>query len=248
MKPAILSLWLLVAGVCYAAPFVDEPVAELRLKSGKVYRQAIAKSFSATSILVRHADGATSVKYDELPDELAAAADAKKPEAKPLIDPRKQPAVVLHNGPTTTVSGQIFIATKGSENVKLGNVRVSILSRDDYQKQRAWQKSQLNPTADAAKQKALRAVGNDTVYAHAQADLYQDIIFGNWQRIHVSEFTTVTDAEGRFSISHRIEGPYVVFASAKRHVGTEREFYFWAIESEKISEPANLLLQNENKL
>lgn len=78
MKSAIV-LWLLVAGVSYAAPLIDEPVAELRLKSGKVYRDAIAKSFSQATIFLKHADGGSSVKYEELPDTLAPLALAKRP-------------------------------------------------------------------------------------------------------------------------------------------------------------------------
>jgi hypothetical protein len=79
MKPAI-ALWLLVAaGVAHAAPLIDEPVAELRLKSGKVLTQAIAKSYTPTSVFIRHASGAASVKYEELPDDLATALSARRP-------------------------------------------------------------------------------------------------------------------------------------------------------------------------
>jgi hypothetical protein len=78
MKSAI-ALWLLVAGVSYAAPLIDEPVAELRLKSGKVLTNAVAKSYSPTAVFVKHADGGTSVKYEEFPAEYTASITAKRP-------------------------------------------------------------------------------------------------------------------------------------------------------------------------
>ena len=79
MKPAIV-LWLLVAaGVAHAAPLIDEPVAELRLNSGKVLSQAIAKSYTPTTVFVKHAGGGASVKYEEFPAEYTAALTAKRP-------------------------------------------------------------------------------------------------------------------------------------------------------------------------
>lgn len=69
----------LLAGACNAAPLIDEPVAELRLKSGKVLTNAVAKSYTPTTVFIRHAGGAASVKYEEFPGEYTAALAAKRP-------------------------------------------------------------------------------------------------------------------------------------------------------------------------
>lgn len=84
MKP-LIPLWLLLAGFCHAAPLIDEPVAELRLKSGKVYAQAQAKSFSPSTVFVKHADGVASVKYEDFPADYETALASKRP-APPTPD------------------------------------------------------------------------------------------------------------------------------------------------------------------
>jgi len=68
MKSAI-ALFLIVAGISYAAPLIDEPVAELRLKSGKVLTRAVVRSYNLKSVLIRHDDGSTLIEYGELPIE-----------------------------------------------------------------------------------------------------------------------------------------------------------------------------------
>jgi|GEM_PF-3032184 len=74
MKSAF-ALLLVCGTLSFAAPLINEPVAELRLVSGKVLHDAQAKGFLARSVLVKHREGAETVAYDDFPapyrDELA---------------------------------------------------------------------------------------------------------------------------------------------------------------------------------
>jgi hypothetical protein len=61
-----------------------------------------------------------------------------------------------------------------------------------------------------------------------------------------AEFGTVTDAEGRFRLKHRVAPPYVVVAHASRRVDGEIENYRWAVVSDLIDAPESLVLFNDN--
>ncbi|MFT3780767.1 MAG: hypothetical protein QM790_02050 [Nibricoccus sp.] len=61
-----------------AAPLIDEPV-DVTLKNGNVLHAAQAKSFSASVVMVKSAEGIQTVAYDQFPDEYRPALDAKRP-------------------------------------------------------------------------------------------------------------------------------------------------------------------------
>jgi hypothetical protein len=73
-------------GVCvaplmaWADPLLDEPVAELTLTTGAKLYDARAKSFGAAVVMVKHRDGAQTVRYEEFPQEFRDALLAKKPQ------------------------------------------------------------------------------------------------------------------------------------------------------------------------
>lgn len=276
MKPAI-ALWLLVAaGVAHAAPLIDEPVAELRLTTGKALRDAIAKAYNPNTILIRHADGGTAVPYTELPAELRPAAEAKRPQqkenpaltraranvaafdatqpARPTInlpavnlDFPPPPPIGEENGAEVTISGQVFVTTKGAGSFKLSGVRISIYSEKSFNDQLRW----IDETAGKAS--ATYGARSDI---HSKAEKYTDalselekaraIVHAGWQNMSRAEFSTTADADGRYSIKHRIKPPYFVVASAKRSVGADVEYYKWAVHSKDIEDPSSLMLHNEN--
>jgi hypothetical protein len=73
-----LSMLMLAASVV-AAPLLDEPVAQLPLKSGRVLFEARAKSFASKVVGVRHRDGIEMIPYSDFPDEYQAALLQKRP-------------------------------------------------------------------------------------------------------------------------------------------------------------------------
>ena len=67
-----------------------------------------------------------------------------------------------------------------------------------------------------------------------------------WMLVAPAQFSTTTDAEGRFTLKHRVPPPYFVVAHASREVDGEVENYRWAVISDVIDEPENLGLFNDN--
>lgn len=63
------------------APLLDEPT-ELTLTDGRVLHAAVAKSFSATAVMIRHADGAESVSYEQFPQPFRDALETRRPAKK----------------------------------------------------------------------------------------------------------------------------------------------------------------------
>lgn len=68
----------LFGAVMSAAPLLDEPV-DLTLKDGRVLHAAQAKSFTASVVMVKSAEGMLTIAYDQFPDDYRAALDAKRP-------------------------------------------------------------------------------------------------------------------------------------------------------------------------
>lgn len=70
--------------------------------------------------------------------------------------------------------------------------------------------------------------------------------------IYFSTFTlptvqkTVTDADGKFSISYSRSSALTIFAKAERVVGTKIEKYFWLVNAPTNSETAQIFLSNQN--
>lgn len=72
-----LFLWMSAASLS-AAPLLDEPV-DVKLKNGQVLHAAQAKSFTASTVLVKSAEGVQTVAYEQFPEEHQAALQAKRP-------------------------------------------------------------------------------------------------------------------------------------------------------------------------
>lgn len=265
-KRSVFFLMWLVAHVCGGAPLTDEPLAELRLGNGKVLKVALARSYSSTAVLVKHAEGASSVKYEDFPAEYqeplaakrlaiedkggatqAAQVDKKVALLKVSYNFPAPPSIEMSDGDERVVAGQIFVATSQSGNVKLGGVRVSVYSKADYRKQAAWYFA--NPW-EASRMHSRNAEAliksGDNAAALAQFDAATETAAVGWMLVTPAHFSTTTDADGRFTLKHRVPPPYFVVAHASRVVDGEVENYRWAVISDLIDEPENLVLFNDN--
>ena len=116
------------------------------------------------------------------------------------------------------ISGQIFIVTKGRDNVKLGLVGVHVIS-----------------------EKELRTVAAKVLLAQSAASTLplRDSLFANLPPPAVK-----TDADGQFTI--RARGKSWLLARAERKAGSGDETYLWVVSTE--GQPTKLLLSNDNLL
>lgn len=120
---AVPVVFLFCASLGLAAPLVDEPVAELHLASGKILHDAQAKGFAAKTVLVKHRDGAETVKYDQFPAEYQPQLLQKKPQPStasstptpktpaPSLAPKARAASARTRTPTVSVSSSQIGAT-----------------------------------------------------------------------------------------------------------------------------------------
>jgi hypothetical protein len=270
-KSALLFVGFSAAAVfSHAAPLDDEPLAELRLGSGKVLKLAQVRSCSSTAALVKHADGAASVKYTDFPAEYQEFLSAKRLSLEEKTNTAQGAAEKVTDAPEltkvsydfssppaldssalgsveTTLSGEVFVETQDMGNVKLGGVKVSVYSKADYRKQVDWYFA--NPweasRAHSRNAELLMKSGDMTTAMKQFASAMEAAAIG-WQLVASAQFSTTTDADGRFTLKHRVSPPYFVVAHASRLVDGETENYRWAVISDLIDDTTRLLLFNDN--
>lgn len=85
MKSLPIAL-LLLSSIGFAAPLINEPVAELHLTSGKVLYDVQAKGFAQKTVLVKHREGAETIPYDQFPAEYKDQLIQKRPQPPKVSD------------------------------------------------------------------------------------------------------------------------------------------------------------------
>ncbi|MDI1337502.1 MAG: TerB N-terminal domain-containing protein [Lacunisphaera sp.] len=93
MKSFISKVCLLIVLATCALADVDltKPIAELRLKDGTILHDVSIKSFGSTTVMVRHANGAGTIRLDLFPDEMLSALNpARKGEIAKNETPQDQ--------------------------------------------------------------------------------------------------------------------------------------------------------------
>ena len=97
---AIAAAFLL--GQNLAADFdLTKPIPEVRLKNGTVLKDVQIKSYGTVAAMVRHADGAGTIRYDLFPDDLVEALAPLRPAIPtlPAIPADSAPVAPVENGP-----------------------------------------------------------------------------------------------------------------------------------------------------
>ena len=177
-------------------------------------------------------------------------------------------ALLLSSCSPRPISGQVSIVTQGGANFSLGGVQVEVISAkdaDDYMQQC---QAQIDAKSRALKAAYYRAKKNcdaaariesQTQTAAAKADLAVARAKLNAAATALKNFptannyfagfmpapieTTVTDAEGAFTIE-RPKQAAKVFAIAQKQTSSSVENYFWLVDLPATGE--KLILTNNN--
>jgi hypothetical protein len=267
MRYAAISwaAWLAAAVPLGAALLDEEPLPELRLASGTVLKMATVRGYSEKAALVKHAGGAATVAYPDFPAEYqdllasrrrafsaSAAATGEDAGGNPLAEVSYDfsPAPALppasEASAEVTLAGEVFVETHDAGSVKLAGVRVSVYGRAEYRKQAEWYFAQPWEASRAHTRNAeLLTKAGDPAAAMRHFLAATEIAALGWQLIAPAQYSTLTDAEGRFTLKHRLTEPYFVVAQASRVVEGETEHYRWVMLSEHISDPRRVLLFND---
>lgn len=219
MMKAPLLAWIatfVLFAVAAASANTEAPAfpRELKLSSGAVLKNVTVVRWEKDRVVVKHQGGTDPVFYRHIaePDRsrvLAVQANAEKEAI------RRKSAVAEEEKKERVYRGQVFVATLGGENVKLGSVRV-----------RAF------PIESLAK------------FEHTHSQVIE---------LPAPFATTVTDAEGRFTLTVPGTAPFFIMAQSGRHLGRrnrsyigDTEIYDWRIPASEIKDPDNVLLNNRN--
>jgi len=168
------------------------------------------------------------------------------------LDRRPIPAYpAVAPGASQTVSGRCFVVTDDGQRINLAHVDVRIYPQREFewyaQEVAARSKARfegMKSVACPANFGALSLADMDHSLA-AAAELQRDLHVV-WQILPQADASAATDADGRFTITHQVAPPYIVFALGSRTVGRETKFYRWQIASSVIVNPSQVELGNDD--
>lgn len=152
-------------------------------------------------------------------------------------------------GPPQTVSGQCFVFTDGGQRITLEQVEVSVYPQREFE----WYAQEIHARAKA-RFEVMKSIACPANFAAlsipemdrslAAAGVLQHDLYVVWQSLPIADASTRTGPDGRFSVTHQVAPPYVIFAAGSRTVGHETEFYRWQISSKVMANPLQLDLSN----
>jgi hypothetical protein len=259
---------LITLAVCLSAGLAasGQTFKQLTLKNGQTITEVVVLGYGSTSIMAKWAGGRGQLPYNELPDDLRATLEARKPAPEPKPAPIRlgepsindDPPAPILKGPIYStpdpkpatakrVAGQVFVTTKAGNNYKLGAVRVAVYPAKTvseytdwaFQEGRARVKHFDKLSDDHSRQKNYNLALRYAQMASKEARSLHEYL-------PIAQAETMTDADGRFSLEHRVAEPYYIVAVAQRQVGDEVEHYEWFVRSDLFPKSGDLLLHNGN--
>ena len=153
-------------------------------------------------------------------------------------------------GPSQTISGQCYVVTDGGQRSNLAQVEVCIYPQSEFD----WYAREVD-VRSKARFEAMKSIACPENFAAlslpemdrslAAAEVLRHDLHVVWQALPTAAARTKTDAAGRFSVTHRVAPPYVVFAVGSRALGDATEYYRWQIPSGAIPDSLQVVLSND---
>lgn len=227
---ALIGILVIVAVRTTAVEAIDltKPLAELRLKDGRLLKNVTFTSYAASAIMAKWDGGRGTIQYDVLPANVAAAASAKRPAASvgksvaptaalpkvntvPALSKDSRPA-----GPTShVVTGQVFVTTRGAGAYKFSGATIIAYPAQIFEDAFTIQRGNL-----PLNYRGLRGAEKD----QAEADAWMKAL-----GTHAPLGTATTDADGNYSMTLPSAGTFIFVCSASRLAGRIPEFNFWIV-------------------
>ena len=221
-----------------------------------IHRSVMVVLSFVASVALAGRDGPTLVAKG--PVAVASAAAVAQP-ADPMLagspgtplDRTPLPAYPpVPPGPAQTISGQCFVVTDGGQKITLSRVEVCIYPQRHFEEY-----AREIDARSRARFEAMKSIACPENFAAlsvsemdrslAAAEVLRHDLYVVWQILPAASASTQTDADGRFSVTHRVAPPYVVFAVGSRTFGNETEYYHWQIPSSAIRNPSQVELTND---
>jgi hypothetical protein len=228
----IAALLLVVASVAFAANAMARTLVDVNGTDGRT------RSSKGPGAVVQ-------IAYASRPTQAVPAESFGCPIDRSPIPP----CPPVPPGPSQTVSGQCFVITDRGQRIQLAQVDVRIYSLREFElyarevdARSEARFEEMKSVACPPNFAALSLVEMDRSLA-AAAVLQRDL-HAVWQILPATAATTKTDAAGRFSLTHHVAQPYIVFAVGSRTFGDETEYYRWQIPSSAIRNSSQVELSN----
>jgi hypothetical protein len=214
---AIIPL-LLMIGICsgYAqttATAAAKPPTEVKLTSGSMLRRIEVVRFESERVVLKHMGGVDTINYKYIAEpyrgQLLAYRDEWQQSHAKQSAQASQPR---------TVTGQVYIVTRGRENHTLGDLTVRFVPKVDME----YFLSSNSIDSEYEKRLNTRGYNMDGRPYDSGADA---IIFEHFDNAPTADIQTKTDADGRFSIQLPKGTEYYALARDTRRVVGKTEFY-----------------------
>jgi len=169
------------------------------------------------------------------------------------------------SGKTAAISGQVFIATKGGENIKLSLVDVTAISEKKMlnflASSQTKRRTLLDNSDSAAKEftaaKKLAEQQDNSAFEEIAIIKAKKLIKANeilapvmsgayyFTDLPVAVAIDKTDADGKFQLDLPM-GKYALAARSSRQISGEVEEYFWIVWVNVSAKNRSVLLSNDN--
>jgi len=270
MKTPRLFLVFALAVVASAGVDLSKSIPSLALKDGRTLENVTLVSYGSKAVMAKWDGGRGTLAYELFPEDYAPALASNRPvpsptpsanvpatvrkpaDAFPPLDTSPiAPLPAEAVGAAQSLSGQCFVVTKGGQNFKLGLVEVCIYPKEHFDQYLAEIELRTKARFDAMRLVALpkdfRSLSLDQMKRSTSVSKqWMAEVHARWSLLPPPTTTAKTDADGRFALTHSVAPPFVVFARAMRTVGDNTEHYVWSVGSDKIPNPAQLFLSNDN--
>lgn len=114
---AIIVFGCAAVSAAWAGVDLSKPVPVMRLSDGRIMKNVEFTKFGVVVVSTKSNLGHVGLRYEALPDEVRAAAEQKRPGGPKWFAGDT-------SGNTRTISGQVFVQTRGAGAYKFGNVDV----------------------------------------------------------------------------------------------------------------------------
>jgi len=162
---------------------------------------------------------------------------------------------------TKKVSGEVFIVTKGSDNVKLGLINVIAVPEEIFESNLKAREIDIKAKIEKAKNSANDCTNKVNAFYEGKYKGDVSSMMSNCGTIfqEVKDlpnllmdslpkevFSTVTNADGKFSFNLPSNGKYTILAKGKRTVGDSEEKYYWLETVDTSKDNQTIILSNNN--
>jgi len=146
-----------------------------------------------------------------------------------------------------TLEGQVFIRTKGGDNIRLSLVDVLLFDEKVIVKHIEKKREVAKPILDAFKPLVEEAARekSDSYYQRIRGmSAFPLSAFYYFTELPIAHQWTKTDGDGKFSFKVP-SGSYALIAISSREAGTNTEFYWWMVRA-TVAADTKVMLANDN--